>query len=317
MTRYIRNQVLQLAIETTYGALPAFVTADNLLMTDVKFRIDPDVHPRNLIRGHMGGSEHLAGTRRTEIEFDLELAGSGLIDTPPQWGKALRASGMAQAISAGSRSEYTPTSTAFESASLRFFADGVRYTSRGARGNVMIKIPAYEPPKLSFKFMGFDTEAIVQAVPNTDFTAWKAPLVISDANAGDIRLGGTYAAGVVSGGVVLPSRGVNFDLGQKLSHIKLLGGESIDITDRDTSGDMMVALTAADEISWRDAVNANTMASVGFNFGLTAGNRVALFAPNAQRVNPQISDYEGRMMMQSNLRVLPLVSNDELRIVSR
>ncbi|MDO9524985.1 MAG: hypothetical protein Q7J57_05520, partial [Gemmobacter sp.] len=97
-----------------------------------------------------------------------------------------------------------------------------------------------------------------------------------------------------------------------------LGGEAIDITNRDVSGKINVFLTAANEVIWRNELNINTLTSLGFNFGLTPGNLLTVFCPSVQRIDPNPEDYEGRVMMATELRVLPTsAGNDELRIVAR
>jgi len=260
------------------------------------------------------------GSRRANIEFDVELAGSGTAGTAPAWGRLLRGCGMAETITALNRVEYTPISGGFESLSLHYYVDGVRYVSRGARGNVTFKMNAYERPMLHFAMVGFDTTAFeVSANISGDFTAWQRPLVITDANAGDIRLGGTYATGVISGGTVLASKGLTVDLGNKVSHLKLLGGERVDIISREVTGQATVELSAANEVLWRSEANVNTLASLGFNFGTEAGNRIAVWAPAVQRVNPQVEDYEGNALMATELRLLPSAvgGNDDITIVAR
>jgi hypothetical protein len=319
MTRYVNNTVIQARLEPSYGTLPTppWLATDAILISDAKFKIQRDNVPRKLLRGYFGGSEELVATRRADIEFDVEFAGSGTAGTAPAWGKLLRACGMAEVITAANRVEYTPITTAFESLTFRFYLDGIYYVARGARGNVSVKMPAYEIPKLHFMFMGFDMVAAEIATPTPDFTAWKRPLVVTDTNAGDIQIGGTYTAGVVSGGTVMKSRGLEFDLGNKVSHLNILGGEAIDITARETTGSASVFLTAADEVIWRNDMNNNALTSIGFNFGTTAGSRVTVFAPQVQRIAPDVEDYEGRVLFNAELRNLPLSGNDELRIVAR
>jgi len=323
MSRQIAKTIVFAQLEATYGVAPGVITAtDAVLIANARFNIERDVVSRDLMRGYYGGSEHLAGTRRANIEFDVELAGSGTAGTAPAWGRLLRGCSMAETITSASlptdRVEYTPISGGFESLSLHYFTDGVRYVSRGARGNVTFKMNAYERPMLHFAMVGFDTVALEGNVGG-NFTAWQRPLVITDANAGDIRLGGSYTTGVISGGTVLASKGLEVDLGNKVSHLKLLGGERIDITAREVTGRMTVELSAADEVTWRSDITTNSLASLGFNFGTVAGNRIAVWAPAVQRVNPQVEDYEGNVMMATELRMLPSAvgGNDDITIVAR
>lgn len=326
MSRYTRNTFIRALLETEYGeAQGSWSGTPVILVSNPDQRIVRDVVPRELVRPWLGGSEHLIGARVSEISFDVELAGSGTLGTAPAWGPLLRACGMAQTIfddPAGptNRVEYTPVSTAMDSIAFMYIKDGIHYTCRGARGNVDFTLDAYQRPMMKFRFVGFDTIAGTTAASfgGSSYTAWQRPVVVSDGNSGDIRLGGTYADGIVSGGTVLPSRGINFDLGNQVEHIKLLGGESVDITNRDATGNISVALTAAQELTWRTDINANTTLSLGFNHGTTAGHRIAIFAPNVQRIDPQNEDFQGRALIKAELRLLPSGNgNNEVRIVAR
>ncbi|MFN3646240.1 MAG: phage tail tube protein [Gemmobacter sp.] len=319
MSRHVRNTVIQAELETTYGSSAGITwngSSAILIAGTPRHRIERDTVPRDLIRNYFGGSEHLIASRKAVIEFSVELAGSGAAATPPAFGKLLRACGMAETITVGppANVSYNPITTAQESVTLRYFVDGVMYVSRGCRGTVQIDMTAYERPMLNFTFHGFDTNAFTQSTPNTNFSAWQRPLVISDENSGDISIGGTYSGGWVSGGTILPSRGLQIDLGNTVSHIKLLGGESIDITARETTGKFTGALTADDEVAWRTALNANELTSMSFRHGSAAGSRVAIHAGAVQRITPEIVDYEGRHLVAPDLRFLPVAGNDEIRI---
>ena len=255
---------------------------------------------------------------RAVLKFSVELAPSGTAGKAPAYARLLRACGMAQSsLTVPSRIEMTPVSTGFESLVFRFNYDGTRYASRGARGKAKLKTPGYKIPLIEFEFHGFDTLAIAEAVPATNYAAYARPPVLSDAVTADLRTGASYAAAVLTGGTPYPSRGLEVDLGNTLNHLKLWGGEAIEITNRSVLGSTTVFLTAAQEVTWRDEVNANTLTSVGFSFGLTAGNRFTLFGPSVQRIDPKVIEDEGRIMLQTELAFLPLATtgNDELRLV--
>lgn len=318
--RYTRKTTILARLEAQYAVTPEgvpWVDTDALLIRNAKFRIARDTEARELVTPYLGGAEHMVAARRAEIEFEVEFAGSGTAGTAPAWGKLLRACGMSESVVAGNRVEYMPVSGGFESLQFAYVIDGVRYAARGARGTAKFVMSSYKIPVIQFKFQGFDAWADVGGVQPFSRAAWQRPLVLSDANAGDIRMGGTFAGGWSTGGTVLPSHGLEIDLANKISHIKLLGGESIDIVERDPSGKITVSLDDAQEVAWRSEINANGLTTLGFNFGSGEGHRVHVFAPSVQRVDPQATDYEGRVMMQAELRILPVSGNDELRIVAR
>lgn len=321
MTRYIRNSLLQAKIESAYGSDPGSWVASNgvLIRHTAPPKIVRDLVDRALARGYFGGSDQMVASRRMSFEFEVELASSGAAGTAPAWGPLARACGMAETITATNRVEYTPVTNSQESVTLRYFLDGVVYVARGCRGNMSIDLPAYGLPVAKFAMQGFDSLVTEIAVAQSDFTAWKRPPVITDGNTADISLGVTYTAGVLSGGTALVSQGLSLDLGNRVEHAKLLGGESIDITGREATGRMSVALAAADEVTWRTDINGNVVAALGFQIGADAGSIVGIYAPAVQRVDPQAEDYQGRAMVGAELRLLPSATtgNDELRIIAR
>lgn len=318
--RYTRRSALLAVLEATYGVVPAgFNATDAILLAEPpRFQIEPDNVPRNLALPWMGNSEELPATRRAKLNFKVEMVGSGAAGTAPVWGKLLRACGFAEVITAGQRVVYTPVNTGFESLSFRFYRDGVRYVARGGRGMVKFDLSAYAVPTLEFEFWAFDTTALGENIPAIDVSAQLTPEVVTDANSGDVRIGSTLTGGVVSGGTVLPSRGITWDAGNKLAHKKLLGGEKIEIVDRAVSGQIAVDLDAAQEIAWRTEINAVTLASLSFQHGSVSGKQINVFAPRVQRTNPQAIDYEGNILIQSDLRALPgNTGAPELTIISR
>lgn len=316
MPRRIMNTVLSAQMEATYGSPPgSWAGTDAILLTGTpKITFPREGQSRDLVRGYFGGSEELVGVRRAEVSFSIELAGSGTAGTVPQWGKLMRGCACAEAITAVTRVEYTPNSTTLESVSLRWENDGVRYVIRGAMGTAKLNLMAYERPTIDFEFKGFDVAAAVAANVVPVFTAWKRPEVISDNNSAGFKLGCTYSAGALSGGAALISRGMTFDIGNTVQHMQLVGGEQIDITGRETTGTGIVELDTTNEVQWRTDMNANVLANVGFSHGTTAGNKVVVFGNNAQRLNNQISDYQGRALTSFDMRFLPTSGNDDFRI---
>lgn len=314
MPRNTRNTAINVAIEGVYGGSPG--TFGPILLTGAPdFTIDPDVVPRDLVRGFFGASEELTGTRRSVLKFTTELAGSSALGVAPAWGPLIQACGFIETVTASTRVEYLPSTQTQASLTLRFNRDGVQYTSRGARGTCVFNLNAYDRPTMDWEFWGFDTAATAVAVGSPTFTAWQRPLVITDVNSGNIKLGSSYAGGNVTAGTTYNSRGMTLDLGNTISHMKMLGSESIEITDRQSMGSMQVELDAAGEVTWRTDVNANILTTGSFNIG-PAGQNVMFFMPNMQRTKSQTVDYQGKLLMGNDLRLLPSsVGNDELRII--
>jgi uncharacterized protein YuzE len=319
MARYIRNSVVLAKVEATYGADVVPTPAANaLLVSNLSIKYNYNNVDRALVRPFFGGAEQLAGTRNIEIDFDVEIAGSGAAATPTAWGPLLQACGMTQTIGA-SWVAYDPNTdgAATKSVSIYFYDDGVLHKALGCRGTVEFKMGAGERPLMSYKFTGIDGGATAATPSASTLTAWKAPVTMTDTNAGDVMLGAvTWSAGALSGGTTFPSKGLSLNLGNSVNHSTLLGGESVDITNREVTGAISIDLDAAGEVAAMTEVNANTLTALGFQFGTTTGYKVQLYGPKVQRINPKKEEQDGRRLIGFDLRFTPNAGNDELKIVT-
>jgi hypothetical protein len=322
ITRYIRKTAVLAGMEATYGLDPALTGAANaMLVSNVNFTpLNSQNVDRGLLRNFFGASEQLIGTADQLISFDVEIAGSGVAGTPPAWGPLLRGCAFAQVITAGSRVEYTPITDAQESAAI-YLADaqgsdgqGALHRLLGARGNVQFRLGLGDKPVMSYNFIGLYVPPTAAANPVPTYTAFKTPLVVTDANSGDITLGGAYANGVITGGTSYPSRGLEFNVGNQLDHAALLGDESVDVTDREVTGSFQLKLSAAQEVANLASVRANTLQSLSFQHGTVAGNIFLMYTPAIQLVSPTKQEQSGRRLGGYDFRALPVVGNDELMI---
>lgn len=318
-TRYLRNTVILAKIESTYGtdSTPTeganAILVSNVTITPLKSNnVD-----RNLVRGYMGGSEQLAGAISVDVGFDVELAGAGAAGTAAPYGPLLRACGFVETLSASVRAEYNLTTPVTDSLTIYGFWDGAKHIVKGCRGTVSINMTSGNRPLLSFKFTGLDG-GVTSATPSAlTLTGFKTPLVVNEPNTGDVTLGCTYTAATptLTGGTGYPSQGLSLDLGNSVQYLPMLGGESVEITDRSATGSVQLDLTAAQEATFMTNVKANTTQSLGLMHGTTAGYKTMVFLPNVQLVNPSKANVQGKLMIGFDLRVLPSSGNDEIKIV--
>ena len=215
MSRLMRKTAILAKIETTYATDAAPAGAANaILISNATFTFNYNNVDRDLMRAYLGGAEQLVGSRNVTASFDVEIAGSGAAGTAPAWGPLVRACGMAETITASARVEYNPVSATFDSLTIYYSVDGLLHKAIGCRGTMTMGMGEGERPLFKFTFTGIDGGTVAQADPTQTLTAFKPPLVVTDANSGDIKLGGTYATGAITGGTAYPSRGLQLDLGQ-------------------------------------------------------------------------------------------------------
>lgn len=318
-TRYLRNTVILAKIESTYGtdATPT-EGANAILISNVSITpLKSNNVDRDLVRPYLGGSEQLAGPISVDLGFDVELSGAGAAGTAAPYGPLLRACGFVETLTASVRAEYNLTTPVTDSLTIYGFWDGAKHLVKGCRGSVSIALSSGGRPVLSFKFTGLDGGVTAATPAALTLTGFKTPLVVSEANTGDVTLGCTYTAATptLTGGTGYPSQGLTLDLGNSVQYLPLLGGEMVEITDRSASGAIVLDLTAAQEATFMTNVKANTVQAVGLMHGTVAGYKTMVFLPNVQLINPSKVNVNGKLMIGFDLRVLPSAGNDELKIV--
>lgn len=322
MPRLIKNTVILIKNEATIGTDAAPTgAADAMLISEMSITpLDAQGIPRNNIRGYLGASEQLIGPSNVKISITVELAGSGTAATPPAWAAPIKSCGVAEGLLATpSRCEYSPVSSGMKTSTIYYYDDGVLHKAVGAMGEGTLLAKQGQKPQLKFDFIGIDA-GISAATASATLTAWKTPVPVTKANVIDITLGGTYSAGAVTGGTVYPSNGLELKFGNKVDFTANLSAESVDISDRESTGSVEFDLTAAQEVALFNNVKQNTLQSLAFQIGLTAGNKIIVFAPAVQLTSPKKVDVNGKRYIGYDLRFLPSVGgsgNDEWRIVTQ
>jgi hypothetical protein len=322
--RLTRNSAILAKIETTAGVDAAPTGAANAMLVS-----NQSVTPlsasnvdRALVRPYLGGSEQLLGPAHKEVQFDVELVGSGTAGVAPAWGPLLRACGFAETVTASTRVDYTLISTGFETVTIYYFDDGVLHKLLGARGEWSARLNVGGKPVLSFKFIGLDGGDVVLGAGSTTLSGFKTPQVVSNANSQSIKFGCTHSntgAPALTAGTPYTSQGLELASGNQVNFTPLVGVETVDMTGRDITAKVMLDLTAADEVSFMADVKAATLRSMGMVHGTVAGNRVLVFSPSVQLTNPTKGEVNGKRMVGYDLRVVPDPAgsgNDELRIVT-
>lgn len=319
--RFIRKTVILAAIEATYGTAPTFTPAtDALLISDVEMTYTSNNQERDVIRAYLGASEELVGDDYVTFTFSVELAPSGTVATAPAWGKLLRACGMAETVVATKSVYYTPVSTGFSSLAFMYYLDGVAYQATGGRGSFELSMGIGETPKIKFTFMARYNQASPSAVANPGgitYAAFKAPLVVTSYNSGMVKLGAAYnkATNALTGGDTYASRGFSFNMANNTVYQPMLGIDRVLITDRKPAGSITLDLAAADEVAFRTDVRTNTLRSLTFDHGTTAGAKVLVHTPAAQLTNPKVVDQDGVAMTSFDVRYVPTSGDDEVFIV--
>ena len=315
--RYIKNTLVAAKLETTVGADAVPTGAANaILVSDANITpLDAQNIDRNLMRGSFGASEQLVGSASVKVSYTVELAGSGTAGTAPAWGPLLQACACAEGLlTTPARVEYTPVSTGLKTATQYYYDDGALHKLLATMGDFTLSAKAGERPVLQFEWTGLDG-GMVAASDTGNYQSWKKPVAMTKANVIDITLGATYAAGAITGGTVYSSTGLEMKAGNQVQFTPMLSTETVDVTDRESTGSLEFELTAAAEIALMAKVKSNETQSLAITIGLATGNKVLFFAPAVQLLAPKKVDKNGKRLIGYDVRFMPVNGNDEWRIV--
>lgn len=307
-----RKRLLLAETESPYGTSAAPDGGDALLVSNLEVSpLEIELLDRELITPYFGNSEKVVGQRMGQINFDVELAGSGTAGTPPKWGKILMACGFAQAIVGASPGPasvtYTPVSSGFSSVTLDFNADGTKHLFTGCRGTATINLNVGEIPKISFELMGIYNAASASAAVTPTFDNQADPVVVNSQN--------TTSVSAFSYSACLET--FSLALNNETPFRQLAGcSQQVMITERAPSGEISIEAPALGSKDYFAAVSAQTLGAISWQHGQTAGNIITFNAPTCNLDSPSYADSDGVMML--NLPFMPVPSsagNDEFTLV--
>lgn len=303
-----RNRLLLAKAETTYGTSAAPDGTNALLVSNLEVSpLQVDLLDRELITPYFGNSEKVVSRRMVQVNFDVELAGSGAAGTAPAYGAVLMACGFAEAVSAGSSVTYTPVSADFDSVTLDFNADGTKHLVTGARGTFSLNVTTGEIPKISFQMIGIYNAASAASAASPTFSNQADPVVVNSAN--------TTAVSVLSYSACLES--FTMDVANENPFRQLAGcTQQVMITDRAPSGQVVIEAPALGTKDYFAVVSGQTLGDITFQHGQTAGNIVTVTAANCNLDSPSYSDSDGVQMLTLPFMPIPTsAGNDELELV--
>lgn len=309
MGKKIMKMAILAKIEVTKGVDPVPTGAANaILASDVTVTpLEGETAQRNNITPWFGNQGSLMATQYSKLAFSVELAGPGAAGTVPACGPLLRACACAATTSAGVSVTFAPVSSGIESVSLYCNIDGTNHVLTGAQGTVKIATDLKGIPKLQFEFTGLFNPLTATPLPTPVYTAFKDPVPVNKAN-----------TTLSLHGVSLAASSFSWDIGNKVVKRDLMTVDSVEITDRESTGQVVFENTDIGVKDWVGTSLANTKGPLQLIHGKTAGNIIEINAPLAQPQKPTYSDSDGIQMMN-----LPLAfctganGNDEWSIVFR
>lgn len=307
MAKFWRKKTLLAKPESVYGSDPTPTGAANAIYAaNVSLRpLEGEDANREVVQPYLGARGDILVNTHVALEFDVEIAGAGAVDSAPAYGPLLRACGLAETITPTTGPvDYDPVSESQESVTVYVNYDGTRHAMLGVRGTVTLALAAGGLPRYHFTLMGLFVAVADQALPTVDVTAFQTPLSVSTANTPVFTLDS----------VALVLQELSIDLGNQVEYRGLVNSESIIISDRVTVGS---ALFEAPPLATKDFFGlaaAKTPVPLTMTHGTAAGNKVLLAAPAIEIGRPTYEDSQGIVMLRTPLKFIPSSGDDEIQI---
>lgn len=306
--RFWRKLAILHKIETVYGTDIVPTAADAILATNVNFMpLEGDEVSRDLMLPYLGAQGIVLAGTYARLEFDVEVAGSGVAGTPPAYGSLLRIAGLAETIDAGVDVTYSPIDDDREAGSLYFVSDKVRHVLLGCRANVSVTLTPKQIPKFRFTVTGLlGTISDQGAMPAVSQAGWMVPVVVSKAQT-VMSLHGWDAV----------AESLSLDLGNTIVPRFLIGDEAIEITDRQSSGTAVVEARPLADVDWFAKALSRTRGALSLTHGTVAGNIVEFAAPAVEIGKPTQGNTDGISNYSLPLTLATTVGLDEISIAIR
>lgn len=323
MARYIRDTAILAGVQTAAGTPRTDLTgaANAMQVRNVSLTpIEATQIDMALTLPYFGASPKIVGEVYRKIDFEFLLGGTGVstgTGTAPAYDAVLQ---MCAAVGVGgatpTRYSYSLLTTGTKWGTLDVYDSGVFHKYTDVVGDLEISASVDGIAYGKFSGIGRDGGETAVATPALTLTAFKNPVAITDANCGDLTLGGTCAAGAISGGTTYPGTGIqSLKLGNKTAFTPLLGGSGVDITDRDGSISVEVDATAAQEIALLAAVRNATTQSLGLRIGNAVGASLLFWLPAVCWSGSKKVDKNGRRLIGLDGVALPSSGNDEIQFI--
>jgi len=301
-----KNKLLLAKIESVYGTDPTPTGSANAILAK-DFDLTPmnsETEKRNLARPYLGNDEAIPVGIHRSLTFKVEMAAAGAAGTAPAWGPLLRACGHAETITADTKVEYAPVSSGEESITLHFHMGPNRFKFLGARGSVSIALDVKRIPHLEFNFLGLFVAATAESMPTADFTDFKTPKPAGKVNTPTFTLHGQ----------ALRMDRLQLGLGQDVQYRELVGGQSVELVDRQPAGSVGVEEVALATIDFFDRSEKVTLGTMQLIHGVGAGNIIQFDAPKVQVGVPKHRDSQGVSMLDIPLTLVPDEGDDDYLI---
>ena len=268
---FAENKVILFKKEVTYGVDPTPTAA--MLTRDFSLRPAESRNiARNLDKPGFGATPDLISGMHVATSFKVDAAGSGAAGTALAFAEMIMATGHSQTLTASTKAEYKPVSSAFDSGTLYAHKGGILAKTVGWRGSLGLDLSPANVPSFSFDGQGLYMAHTDTANPSASFTAFKTPVPVEKANS----LISTF------NGLAIELVALNCNFGQEVIYRNYPNLETVNITGRKSTATLEFMKKSIASINPPALMKAQTLVPLIVEHGITAGNIIRLDALQCQ-----------------------------------
>lgn len=303
--KLMRKMAILALVETVVGSPVVPLAANALLVSDATLTpIEGDVAERNNIRPFFGSSGSTLVTEYQKVSFSIEFTGVAAAGNLPGVTDLLRACAMSATVQTGVKTVFAPVTDGIESVTIYGNVDGILHKMHGARGEVELTTDAKGIPKWKFDFTGSFVPAVDAPLPAVNYTAFLAPLGVNKAN-----------TTLLLDGLAVAASAFSFKAGNTVVKRDLMNVDTVEITDRKSTGSVTFENTAVAVKNWIAMARASAVVPLVLKHGQGATNTATFKSARAQLGKPTYSDSDGVQMITIPLSFIPSdAGNDEWSI---
>lgn len=181
----MNRQALFAKKEVVYGAAIALTAADVIHAENVRYQVKGEIVKGDPAKPGYGAVPGVVYGEHAELTFDVPLAGSGTVATPPKWGLFMKAAGWTETVVPTTSVTYALGDPSLADSLTFKWRDAKRtHTLAGARGRVALKVAAGGRLMLSYLFRGLHSDVTASAPPapaDVTWTGWNDSLPVQQA----------------------------------------------------------------------------------------------------------------------------------------
>jgi hypothetical protein len=289
-----KARALLFAEESTYGNAVPLTGNDYIQTSRLKWKPVSSTVSREIDRPSFGGDIKLHIGVHSELEFDVEFAGSGAAGTAPKWGRLMKACKMVEAIVAATSVSYKFASGSTSSGTAYFQLNGQRHAMVGCRGSWKLKFTSQGIPYLGYMYKGLwvAPSSVPDLAPNT--AGWTMPRIVTKANTQQISYDGHNAVFM----------DYELDAKNQVEHFDNPGEEFVGIVDRECEGSvkMLAPAISAKDFFTRSLID-NAIAALNLTHGTVAGNILSVLCPAVQLLEPNYGEERKRVTLEAKTSI--------------